>query len=58
LLALDDLFDFLIGFWSFERASLLLLYFFYICSCGCVDNALIKGEIANTNLHVPCGSGR
>jgi hypothetical protein len=30
------------------------LFFFllsvYICSCGCVDNALIKGEIANTML--------
>jgi hypothetical protein len=53
LLTLDDLFGF---FLVFGHTGELLFFFLLsanICSCGGVDNALIKGDIANTRLICP-----
>jgi hypothetical protein len=43
-------FGFYQDFVHFSELLFFFLLFAYICSCSGVDNALIKGEIANTRL--------
>jgi hypothetical protein len=57
LLTLNDLFVFYLAFGHLSEFLLSFLLFVDICSCGGVDNALIKGEIANIRLICPLWVG-
>jgi hypothetical protein len=57
LLTLDDLFRFYLAFGHLAKLIFFFLPSAKICSCGGVDNALVKGEIENIRLVCPLWFG-